>query len=189
MSTWLIVGLMIGFIGMTRSAESGNGPLDFSLTANDGKDYPLAQHAGKVVMLVNTASKCGLTPQYKALEALWRKYRDQGLVVIGVPANEFRGQEPGSDADIRTFCTTKYDVTFPLMAKTVVKGDGIHPLFHWLTKASPKVYQGDIGWNFAKFLVGRDGALVARFDPKQTPDDPTVTQAIEAALAAKAAKP
>ncbi len=160
-----------------------NSPLDFTLTDIDGKAYPLAQHAGKVLMLVNVASQCGLTPQYGALQSLHEKYQAQGLVVIGVPANDFGAQEPGANAEIKQFCSTKYRVTFPMLGKVSVKGDDIAPLYRFLTTKGPK--PGDIAWNFAKFLVGRDGRIVERFDPKTTPDDPAVVAAGEKALAAK----
>ncbi len=185
MITWLIVVALIALTaGATRAAESApQGPLDFSLTSNDGTAFPLASLKGKVVLLVNTASKCGLTKQYTALEALHRARQDAGLVVIGIPANEFGAQEPGTDAEIRQFCSTTYDVTFPLMRKIVIKGAGIDPLFQWLTVDSDK--KGEIAWNFTKFLIGRDGRLVERFEPKTTPDDAAVTAAIDRALAAK----
>jgi glutathione peroxidase len=185
MTSWIAVASLIALTaGMVRAAEgAAKGPLDFTLTANDGTSYPLAKLKGKVVLLVNTASKCGLTPQYEGLEALWKKYQGQGLVVVAVPANEFGAQEPGTDAEIREFCTTKFNVSFPLMKKVVVKGEGIDPLYRWLTVDSAK--KGEIAWNFTKFLVGRDGQLVERFEPKTTPSDATVAAAIERALAAK----
>jgi glutathione peroxidase len=158
-------------------------PLDFSLESIDGKPYALNQHKGQVVMIVNVASKCGLTPQYKALEEVYAKYKDKGLTIIGVPANEFGAQEPGTNAEIKEFCSTKYNVTFPMMSKVVVKGDGICPLYDYLTNKSPK--PGPIAWNFAKFLVDRQGNVIDRFDPKVPPSDPKVTEAIEKALAAK----
>lgn len=164
----------------TATPAAPAGPLDFTLAANDGSAYPLAQHRGKVVLLVNVASRCGLTPQYAALQRVWEAHQARGLVVIGVPANDFRGQEPGTDAEIREFCTTKFAVTFPLMAKISVKGDQIHPLYAWLTRSSP--FPGDVEWNFGKFLIGRDGTVVARFAPKTAPDAPEVSAAIEAAL-------
>jgi len=158
-------------------------PLEFTMKANDGSDHALSQYKGKVVLLVNVASKCGLTPQYTQLEALYEKYKDKGLVVLGIPCNDFGGQEPGNDADIKTFCTTKYKVTFPLLAKVHVQGEEIAPLYKYLTADSPK--PGKITWNFEKFLVGRDGALAERFAPKTKPDDPAVVKAVEAALQAK----
>lgn len=165
-------------IGSAMTAEL----LDTTLTDIDGKPYALKQHAGKVVLLVNVASKCGLTPQYAGLEKLHQTYKDRGLVVIGVPANEFGGQEPGTEAEIKAFCTTKYQVTFPMMGKLVVKGPGIHPLYKQLVAASGT---GDVEWNFAKFLIGRDGRLAARLHPKVTPDSDELKQAVEKALAAK----
>ena len=165
------------------TAAATASPLDFTLKDSKGQDYPLAQHKGKVVLLVNVASKCGLTAQYKALQALHEKYQAQGLVVIGIPANNFGGQEPGSDSEIQTFCSTKYNVTFPVLAKVSVKGSDITPLYDWLTTKSAK--PGAIGWNFAKFLVGRDGKLGERFDPQTAPDAPELVKAVEQALAAK----
>ncbi|MBA3698830.1 MAG: glutathione peroxidase [Planctomycetes bacterium] len=161
-------------------------PLQATLKSADGKDYPLAQHHGQVVLLVNVASKCGLTKQYTALEALYDKYKDAGLVVVGVPANNFNGQEPGTNEEIQTFCKTKYDVSFPVLGKVSVKGDDIDPLYKYLTTVSPK--PGDIGWNFAKFLINRKGEVIDRFEPKTTPDDASVTAAIEKALKESAPK-
>jgi glutathione peroxidase len=160
-----------------------SGVMDVTMDDIDGKPFAFAQLKGKVVMLVNVASKCGNTPQYAALEADYRKYKDQGFVVVGVPANNFKAQEPGTGAEIKAFCSSKYEVTFPLLAKVSVKGDDICPLYKFLTTKSPK--PGDIGWNFAKFLIGRDGQVVDRFEPKTKPDDASVTAAIEKALAAK----
>lgn len=174
--------LLLTLTGATMAAEP-TGPLDFQLTDIDGKPYALSQHKGKVVLLVNVASKCGLTPQYTALEKLHQGYKDKGLVVIGIPANNFGGQEPGSAEEIKAFCSTKYAVTFPLMAKASVKGADICPLYAWLTTKSAK--PGEVEWNFGKFLVGRDGQLAARFHPKVAPDSDEVTKAVEAALAAK----
>lgn len=165
-------------IGSAMTAEL----LDTTLNDIDGKPYALSQHAGKVVLLVNVASKCGLTPQYAGLEQLYQTYKDRGLVIIGIPANEFGAQEPGTEAEIWTFCSTKYQVTFPMMSKIVVKGQGIHPLYQQLVAASGK---GEVEWNFAKFLVGRDGKLAARLHPKVAPDSDELKLAIEKALAAK----
>lgn len=164
------------------AAEGPTGPLDFTLRANDGTAYALTQHRGQVVLLVNVASRCGLTKQYGALQALHQQHAKAGLVVIGIPANDFMGQEPGTDAEIAAFCSTTYGVTFPLMAKVSVKGEAMDPLYAWLTTSSP--FPGPIGWNFAKFLIGRDGTVIARFEPKVTPTDPAFTAAITQALAA-----
>ena len=138
------------------------------------------------MLIVNVASKCGNTPQYKALEELYKKYGDKGLVVLGVPANEFGHQEPGTNAEIAQFCTSKYNVTFPMLAKVVVKGEGITPLYQYLTsKETDPKFAGDIKWNFTKFLISRDGKIVDRFEPKVKPDTPEVVKAIEAQLAKK----
>ena len=163
-------------------------PLQFKLKDIDGKDLDLAQYKGKPVLLVNVASKCGLTKQYTALEALYEKYKDQGLVVVGIPANNFNGQEPGTEAEIKAFCTGKYNVTFPMTSKISVKGEDQHPLYKFLTsKETNGDFAGDIEWNFAKFLVDRNGNVMARFASKTTPDDPKVTGAVEKALAAETA--
>jgi glutathione peroxidase len=157
---------------------------DFTLHSIDGQPAPLAAYKGKVVMLVNVASRCGFTPQYSALEAVYEKYKDRGFVIVGIPANNFGGQEPGTNQEIKTFCSTKYHVTFPMMAKVSVKGDYQTALYQYLTdkSANPKT-GGEIQWNFTKFLVGADGHIVARFEPATTPDSPEVTGAIETALA------
>jgi glutathione peroxidase len=150
---------------------------DFTAKTIDGKDGNLADYRGKVMLIVNVASKCGLTPQYRGLEELHEKYGAKGLVVLGFPANEFGAQEPGSDTQIKEFCTTNYGVKFPMFSKIVVKGAGIHPLFAHLTEGG-----GDIKWNFAKFLIGRDGKLAARFEPNVEPTSAELTSAIEKAL-------
>lgn len=152
---------------------------DFTMTTIDGKPAPLSQFKGKVVLVVNVASRCGLTPQYAGLEKLYRKYKDRGFVVVGVPANNFGGQEPGTNEEIAEFCKRTYDVTFPMMAKVSVKGDDMHPLYKFLTAAKG----GDIRWNFTKFLVGKDGRVLERFEPRVDPDAPEVVAAIERALA------
>ena len=156
---------------------------DYTLQSIDGKATPLSSLKGKVVMLVNVASKCGYTPQYAGLESLYEKYRDQGFVIVGIPANNFMGQEPGTNAEIKTFCKTKYDVKFPMMAKVSVKGDDKAPLYQYLTskQENPKT-GGEIQWNFTKFLVDRNGNVIARFEPAVTPEDPALTSAVDAAL-------
>jgi glutathione peroxidase len=151
---------------------------DFTAKTIRGDERKLSEYAGQVLLVVNVASECGLTPQYRGLEELQRKYRDRGLRVVGFPANEFGGQEPGSNEEIAQFCTSKFDVSFDMMAKVVVKGDGIHPLFQWLTSETG----GDIKWNFGKFLIGKDGAIVKRFEPTVAPDSPELVAAIEKAL-------
>jgi glutathione peroxidase len=158
---------------------------DFTLNTIDGQPAPLSAYKGKIVLLVNVASKCGYTPQYTALESIYEKYKDRGFVIVGIPANNFGAQEPGTNQEIKTFCSSKYHVTFPMMAKVSVKGSDITPLYQYLTdkNAHPQT-GGEIGWNFTKFLVGPDGKVIARFDSKVTPDSPEVTSAIEKALSA-----
>ncbi|WP_435021112.1 glutathione peroxidase [Tundrisphaera sp. TA3] len=179
--------LACGLVAMADGPAQGKpaSPLNITVNDIDGKPVNLAEaHKGKVVLIVNTASKCGLTPQYEGLEAAYEKYKDKGFEVLAFPANEFGAQEPGTNAEIKSFCTGKYNVTFPIYSKIKVKGEGIHPLYQTLTskETNPK-FAGDIKWNFTKFLVDRDGEVIARFEPKETPDSPKVTQAIEAALA------
>ena len=139
---------------------------DFTQKTIDGKEAPLSAYAGKVALVVNVASKCGLTPQYEGLEALYRELAPKGFVVLGFPCNQFMGQEPGTDAEIASFCSTKYDVTFPLFSKIDVNGETQAPLYAWLTREDAKPEgAGDVAWNFGKFLVGKDGNVVARFSP------------------------
>lgn len=174
---------------------------DISLHRNDGSTETLAGYAGRVVLIVNVASKCGLTPQYQGLEALYRKNAAEGLMVLGFPANDFLAQEPGTDAEIADFCRTEYDVTFPLFAKAPVSGPGKQPLYAALTAAIPdatgegpmranlKGYGIEVNpvpevqWNFEKFLIGRDGRVAARFAPDVAADDPRLVAAVEAELA------
>ena len=159
---------------------------EFTMRDIDGKDVKLNTYKGKVVMIVNVASKCGYTPQYEGLQALYEKNKDRGLVILGFPANNFMGQEPGTEAEIKEFCSTKYHVTFPMFAKISVKGADQHPLYNFLTnKATDPEFAGDISWNFNKFLVDRNGKIVARFGSKDTPDGEAITAAVEKYLAAK----
>ena len=144
----------------------------------DGKPAPLSAYKGKVVLFVNVASKCGYTPQYTGLQSLYTKYKDKGLVIVGVPANNFGGQEPGTNEEIATFCSRNYNVTFPILSKVSVKGSDITPLYQYLTANNG----GDVKWNFTKFLVGKDGKPVQRFEPGVTPDSPELAMAIEKAL-------
>lgn len=156
---------------------------DFTLNSIDGQPSPLSSFKGKVVMLVNVASKCGYTPQYSALESTYEKYKDRGLVIVGIPANNFGAQEPGTNEEIKTFCSRKYNVTFPMMAKVSVKGSDQTPLYQFLTdKTLNPATGGEIKWNFTKFIFDRDGNAIARFEPEVTPDSPQVTAAIEKAL-------
>ena len=146
-----------------------------------GKETSLADYKGKVVLVVNTASKCGLTPQYKALEEIYDKYRRKDFVVLGFPCNDFGNQEPGTEKEIKEFCKTSFDISFPLMEKVHVKGAEQHPLYTALT-GKEGAFPGDIAWNFGKFLIGKDGKPIARFEPKTTPDSPEIVGAIEKAL-------
>ena len=173
----------------TKVAAQSGGALDYTVTTIDGQEKKLSDYKGQVVLLVNVASKCGLTPQYKALESTYQKYKDKGFVVVGFPANNFMGQEPGTNEEIKQFCSTKYNVTFPMMSKVSVKGDDKHPLYKFLTEGKAgEDFAGDVEWNFAKFLVDRNGNVMARFGSKTTPDSPQATAAIEKALAAGGAK-
>ncbi len=156
---------------------------DFKVTNIEGKEVDLSAYKGKVLLIVNVASKCGATKQYDPLQALHAKYAGKGFVVLGFPANNFGGQEPGSDEEIAEFCTTKYSVDFPLFSKVSVKGEDKAPLFSYLTGAENPDKQGDIGWNFEKFLVGKDGKLIRRFPTKTSPEDQDLVAAVEKALA------
>ncbi len=156
---------------------------EFTMKDIDGKDVKLDAYKGKVALIVNTASKCGLTPQYEGLQKLFDKYKDKGFVVLGFPANNFMGQEPGTEAEIKDFCNLKYNVTFPMFSKISVKGADQHPFYTFLTneKSNPG-FEGDITWNFEKFLADENGKIIARFSPKTLPDAPEVVEAIEKAL-------
>src|SRR5258706_1190 len=174
---------LVAFIFMSTLLHAGS-LYDIAVKDIDGKDTTLRAYQGKVVMIVNVASHCGYTPQYKNLEAVYQKYKGQGFVVLGLPCNQFGGQEPGTNEEIKQFCTSKFNVTFPLYDKIDVNGANRHPLYVALAgKDSP--FPGDIKWNFNKFLIGKDGKILHRFDSKVTPDSPELTEAIEAALAAK----
>src|SRR5713226_8122722 len=175
--------VLLALLGTTLMAAEKT-VFDFTLNSIEGQATPLASFNGKVVLLVNVASRCGFTPQYAGLEALNEKYKDRGFVIVGIPANNFGAQEPGTNQEIKTFCQSKYNVKFPMMSKVSVKGDDQAPLYQYLTdkSANPKT-GGDIKWNFTKFLVGPDGQILARFEPAVTPDSPEVTASIESALA------
>jgi len=153
----------------------------FRMDDIDGKPMPFTKFKGKTVLVVNVASRCGLTPQYEGLEALYQKYKGKGLVVVGFPANNFNGQEPGTNEEIKQFCTGKYNVTFPMMAKVSVNGEDRTPLYQWLIDGSGR--KDDIEWNFAKFLVDKYGNVVARFAPQVKPTAPEIAAAVEAAIA------
>lgn len=169
----------------TKNEEVGKA-LRFSVSDIEGKAVDLAVYKGDVVLFVNVASKCGLTPQYEKLQQLHEKFAGKGLRVLGFPANQFGKQEPGTNAEIKTFCSSKYDVSFPMFAKVVVKGDDICDLYKYLTSAESKPKnKGEISWNFEKILVGRDGEVKARFDPRTEPDSKEFIDAVEAALGKK----
>jgi len=170
------------FLVMAGSLFAAAGFYNFTLNSIDGKPAPLADYKGKVVLVVNVASQCGYTPQYSALESIYEKYKDQGFVILGFPANNFGAQEPGTNEEIKTFCTRKYSVTFPIYAKVSVKGDDRTPLYGYLTTQANPAVAGEIKWNFTKFLVDRNGNVVKRFEPDVTPDSPEVIAAIEKAL-------
>jgi len=181
MKTFPILAALL--IMQTASSFAGSVE-DLTVKDIDGKDTPLKNYQGKVLLIVNVASKCGLTPQYSGLEALQKKYEAKGFTVLGFPCNQFMGQEPGTNEQIKQFCTSKYNVTFPMFDKIEVNGPNRAPLYVALAgKDSP--FPGDIKWNFGKFLIGRDGKIIKRFEPRTTPESPEVTAAIEAALAAK----
>jgi glutathione peroxidase len=174
--------LLAGIVAMvtTVGAFAEESALDHKLKTIDGEEKNLADYKGKVVVVVNVASKCGATPQYKDLQALYTKYEKEGLVVIGVPCNQFGGQEPGSEKEIKEFCTSKYSVTFPMFSKVDVNGDKADPLYKYLT--SQPTSEGPIKWNFEKFVIGKDGKVIARFGTRTEPTDAKFVSTIEAAL-------
>ena len=153
---------------------------DFTMKTIDGKEQPLSAYKGKTLLIVNVASKCGFTPQYKGLETLYEKYKDRGLVVLGFPANNFGWQEPGTDAEIQQFCSATYGVSFPMFSKISVKGKDLHPLYKYLTESSSPA--GDISWNFNKFLIGPDGRIVGRWGSRTAPEDKELTGKVEETL-------
>ena len=161
------------------------GLYDIAVNKIDGTATTMKSYKDKVLLIVNVASECGYTPQYTGLEELYKKYKDKGLVVLGFPANEFGAQEPGTDAEIKAFCATRYSVSFDLFSKIVVKGPGIHPLYKFLTTESG--FNGEIGWNFAKFLIAPDGRVAGRFGPEEDPLSRAFTSAVETLLAPPAA--
>lgn len=177
--TCLLIGVLMI---MASSLFAGAGVYSFTLNSIDGKPAPLADYKGKVVLLVNVASQCGYTPQYSALESIYEKYKAQGFVILGFPANNFGAQEPGTNEEIKAFCTRKYSVTFPMYSKISVKGADKAPLYSFLTEQTGPGINGEIKWNFTKFLVDRNGNVVQRFEPAVTPDSKDVTSAIEKLL-------
>jgi glutathione peroxidase len=178
---FLVLGLVIIMAGSALAASI----YDFTLPSIDGKPMPLADFKGKVVLVVNVASRCGYTPQYTALESLYEKYKGQGFVIVGFPANNFGAQEPGTNQEIKTFCSRTYNVTFPMYSKVSVKGDDQTPLYQYLTKQTGSAIAGDIKWNFTKFLVDRNGNVVQRFESAVTPDSKEIVTAVEKQLSQK----
>jgi glutathione peroxidase len=176
----LIHLLLLLFATVGIMSESTKSFYDFTMKNIQGKDVPLNQYKGKALLVVNVASKCGYTPQYDGLEALYKKYKDKGLVVIGFPANNFGSQEPGSNDEIAKFCKTNYGVTFDMMSKISVKGSDQNPLYQYLTSEAPE--KGDVKWNFEKFLVSKNGKVVGRFASGISPDSKELAQSIEKAL-------
>lgn len=178
MQTFLLAGLLsVAFVANAMTASLAEIPLK----TIDGTDTSLKAYDGKVVMIVNVASKCGNTPQYAELEALYQKYGPQGFVVLGFPCNDFGGQEPGSNEQIKEFCSLKYKVTFPMFDKVHVKGPEQSPLYAALSGPDAK-FPGDVKWNFGKFLIGKNGEVLARFEPGMKPENPAIVSAIESAL-------
>lgn len=175
--------MLIGAFFFAKSLSAASSIHEFTLNSIDGQPVPLAQFKGQVVLIVNVASRCGFTPQYAGLEALYEKYKDRGFVVLGFPANDFLWQEPGTNEEIKSFCTLKYHVTFPMFAKVSVKGSDKSPLYQFLTdkKANPST-GGGIRWNFTKFLVNRNGKVIARFGSSVPPDAPELLAAVEKSL-------
>jgi glutathione peroxidase len=179
---------VIAMAGLSLAADKGDAKSahDFTVKSIQGKEVDLSEYKGKVLLVVNVASKCGLTPQYEQLQEVHEKYSDKGLAVLGFPCNQFGGQEPGTEAEIAEFCKANYDVSFDLFSKIDVNGDEAHGLYKHLTAADTKpTGKGKISWNFEKFLIDREGNVVARFAPRTSPSDPEVIKAIEAELAKK----
>jgi len=190
MSKWttlLLAGVVAACVSSVNAEEKKvPSALNFKVKTIAGKEVDLSKYQGKVVLIVNTASQCGLTPQYEGLEALHEKYGKEGLSVLGFPCNQFGAQEPGTEEEIVKFCETNYKVKFDMFAKVDVNGDKADPLYKLLTATDVKPKgKGKVSWNFEKFLIGRDGNVVARFEPKTAPDDPAVIKALEAELAKK----
>ena len=173
----ILVAIILAGVFSMSQAEAQQSFHEFTMTDIDGKPVKLSQFKGKVVMVVNVASFCGYTKQYKPLQELYAKFKDKGFVIVGVPANDFGAQEPGTNEEIKEFCSTKYDVSFPMMAKVSVKGSDKHPLYQWLTASG-----GEVGWNFEKFLIGKDGKIVARYKSGEDPMGSTIQKAVTGAL-------
>ena len=182
-SVALIFAVFVG-LADAQGVKRVSSPLDFKLEDIQGKPVELSKYKGKVILLVNVASECGYTPQYKGLQELYKKYEKDGLVVIGVPSNEFGRQEPGTNAQILKFCETNYNVTFPMMSKVVIKGEGKTPLYDFLTsKTTNPKFAGEVGWNFEKFLIGKSGEVVGRFKSGVEPMSEEMVEAVKKELA------
>jgi len=177
-----LLTLLVTILSFAATLFAGESVYNFTLSSIDGEPTSLSNYKGKVILLVNVASRCGFTPQYSALESIYEKYKDQGFVILGFPANNFGGQEPGTNAEIKNFCSTKYNVSFPMFAKVSVKGADCTPLYQYLTQEANPSLSGDIKWNFTKFLVDRNGKVVGRFESPVKPDSPEVVAAIEKLL-------
>jgi glutathione peroxidase len=177
-----LLTLLVTILSFAATLFAGESVYNFTLPSIDGEPTSLSNYKGKVILLVNVASRCGFTPQYSALESIYEKYKDQGFVILGFPANNFGGQEPGTNAEIKNFCSTKYNVSFPMFAKVSVKGADCTPLYQYLTQQANPSLTGDIKWNFTKFLVDRNGKVVERFESPVKPDSPEVVAAIEKLL-------
>jgi glutathione peroxidase len=173
----------LGLLIMTAGSMSAASNIySFNLPSIEGKPMPLSEFKGKVILIVNVASQCGYTPQYKGLESLYEKYKDRGFVIVGFPANNFGAQEPGTNEEIKTFCSRKYNVSFPMYSKVSVKGEDQVALYKYLTTDADPTHTGEVKWNFTKFLVGRDGQVVNRFEPAVTPESPEIVGAVEKLL-------
>jgi len=188
MSRFCVLVCAVLFVSSMHSDQPGYAAekewslYDFSMKTIDGKELKLKDYKGKVLLIVNTASKCGFTPQYKDLQEIYRKYNEKGLVILGFPANDFGQQEPGTNPEIKEFCSLNYQVDFPLFEKVSVKGESQHPLFKFLTEQKNPDFTGEIKWNFEKILVGKDGQVLHRFRSKVKPNDRELVEAIELAL-------
>ena len=182
----LSLSLVLGALSTMAVADDHECALDFKAKNIDGETVDLEDYEGNVVLVVNTASQCGLTPQYAGLQQMYEKYKDKGFVVLGFPCNQFGSQEPGSESEIKQFCSTKYSVSFPMFSKIEVNGDGADPLYKYLTSKDAKpAGKGEISWNFEKFLIDREGNLINRFAPRTKPSDEELVKAVESELAKK----
>lgn len=180
-----VIGVAMAVSGSLATDKEKSSVLDFIMKDIDGKEVPLSDYKGEVLLIVNVASECGLTPQYEGLQTIYERYKEEGFEVLGFPANNFGAQEPGTEAQIKEFCTSKYNVTFPMFSKISVKGDDQADLYKYLTDAAKhgEAIGGEVQWNFQKYLVDRKGNLIARFNPKVKPLDQEIVSAIEKALA------